>query len=242
MAATQRLALIILILLGWLLSACGTSEGTPRTRAGAASPQATAGTPGTAPAVDDVPPTVTVDISVSVSSDVMIAAALEHSRFYNAIVSGEPEVLLTMPGWPQTMHDLGLYIGNWDPTCQRPFYLVILKGDFDATSLVPGRSTERLGQYVAYVFDLTAGVPGDVTFTLLSTNGNAFKYVLQDPSLPDPEFEMAMELAPPYLPCEDVTIPGHTGSPEPESSDVQASLSLRFGVGPAPRLMVRRHH
>ena len=217
MAATQRLALIILILLGWLLSACGTSEGTPRTGAGAASPQATAGTPSTAPSVDAVSPTVTIDIGVSVSSDVMIAAALEHSRFYDAIVSGEPEVLLTMPGWPQTMHDLGIYIGNWNPTCQRPFYLVILKGDFDATSLFPGRSTERLGKYVAYVFDLTAGVPGDVTFTILSPDGSAFKQALQDPTLPDSDYEMWMRLEPPYVPCEDVTLLGHANTPEPES-------------------------
>lgn len=209
--------LVLVILFGWLLSACGTDEDTPRTRAGAASPQATAGTPATAPSVDDVSPAVTVDIGVSVSPDVMITAALEHSRFHDAIVSGEPEVLLTMPGWPQTMHDLGLSIGNWDPACQRPFYLVILKGDFDATSLFPGRSTERLGKYVAYVFDLTAGAPGDVTSTIVSTNGSAFKHVLKDPSLPDPEFEMAMDLAPPYLPCEDVSIPGHTNAPEPES-------------------------
>jgi hypothetical protein len=62
--------------------------------------------------------------------------------------------------------------------------LVIVKGDFDMTSLagpVPIETSLR-AHYVIYVFDLSLGVPITVTY---STNGGILRHALNDPSLPD---------------------------------------------------------
>ncbi len=106
---------------------------------------------------------------------------------------------------------MGLNIGNWDPVCARPMYLVILKGDFAGRNLlvVPTDDRELHVQYVGYIFDLSAGVPGDVIFTILSQDGAAFKQALGDPRLPDLDNTVP---EPPYPPCDGVTLPSN---PEP---------------------------
>ncbi len=86
-----------------------------------------------------------------------------------------------------------------------PLYLVILKGDFNGHHLfvVPTDGLELRGTYVAYVFDLAHGAPGDVTFTILSEDGAAFKQALGDPQLPDAD-TIIPDPQPPYPPCQDV--------------------------------------
>jgi hypothetical protein len=202
-----------------IVSACGQADGEQGIALGAPSGDATATGSLPEPTAVLITPTVqaspTVDIGIDIDPDQMVAAAIEYSEWREAIVSGTPDALLAVPGTPESIRQLGLNIGNWNPTCARPMYLVILKGDFDGSNLfaVPTDERELPGRYVAYVFDLTAGVPGEVTFTVLSEDGAAFKQALDDPTLPDPDFTVP-ESSPPYPPCEDVTLPGNPG-PEP---------------------------
>ncbi|MEX1157729.1 MAG: hypothetical protein WEC79_02230 [Thermomicrobiales bacterium] len=159
-------------------------------------------------------PDPTVDIGIPNNAPEMVDAALGYAAWREAIVSGDPVTLLAIPGTPHSIHQLGLNIGNWDPACQRPLYLVILEGDFNGENLFSGPTdaSELRGRYLAFVFDLSAGIPGDVTFTILSTDGAAFKQALGDPSLPDSK-DVIPDPQPPYPPCEDVTL---EGNPEPQ--------------------------
>lgn len=200
----MKLRLLISILLTGvvIVSACG---------------QADEGLQGNAPEEATPNLTATVDIGMDVTSTQMISAAIEFSEWREAIVSGEPEPVLAVPGTPESIRLMGLNIGNWDPTCKRPMYLVILKGNFDGRNLFvnPSFATSDneqglRGRYVAYVFDLTSGVPGDVTFTILSEDRAAFKQALSDPTFPEPDFTVP-EPVPPYPPCEDVSFLGKFG-------------------------------
>jgi hypothetical protein len=144
----------------------------------------------------------------------MINESLEYTHWREAIVSGEPEILLATPATPASILQMGLNIGNWDPACTRPMFLIIMKGDFDGRYLFvnPASSDQALpGQYLAYVFDLSHGPPGDIIFTILSDDGSAFKQALNDPELPDPDFAVS-EPEPPFVPCDDVWV---EGEPEP---------------------------
>ncbi len=64
--------------------------------------------------------------TVAVSQAVMVAAAVAHLRGREAIVSGQPEVLLATPGSAASMETLGLDVGHPDPTGRHPLYLVIV--------------------------------------------------------------------------------------------------------------------
>jgi hypothetical protein len=68
-----------------------------------------------------------------------------------------------------------------------PLMLVIVHGDIDITQtqtaslVVPAMRRPRV-KYIAYVFDLRAGVP---TLMETSIRGGKFRRALNDPSLPD---------------------------------------------------------
>ncbi len=69
--------------------------------------------------------------------------------------------------------------GGEDP----PLALVVLKGEFDVRNLRGGAASDTPWEvkFIAYVFDLKAGVP---TLTLVSPDGSIFRDLLNDPSLP----------------------------------------------------------
>lgn len=215
--------IIVIFLIGVIMtSACGqASESLQGNALGAASPDAIAAatSAGLPQPTAVITPTMhvrpTVDIGMDIDPAQMIAAAIAYSEWREAIVNGQPQAVLAVPGTPESIRVLGLNIGNWDPTCARPMYLVILKGAFDGRNLFASPADERAlpGQYVAYVFDLSAGVPGAVTFTILSGDGAAFKQALGDPALPDPNVTVPAP-SPPYPPCDDVTLPGN---PQPQA-------------------------
>jgi hypothetical protein len=72
--------------------------------------------------------------------------------------------------------------GGEDP----PLALVVLKGEFDVRNLGRGAASDTPFnvKFIAYVFDLKAGVP---TLILASADGSMFRELLNDPSLPLPE-------------------------------------------------------
>ena len=114
----------------------------------------------------------------------MVAAAVAHLRGREAIVSGQPEVLLATPGSAASMETLGLDVGHPDPTGRHPLYLVIVQGDLDAALLFPGGGdSRRLVHVVALLFDLAHGASGDVASVLARSDGAVFAQALNDPAL-----------------------------------------------------------
>ena len=100
-----------------------------------------------------------------------------HDRFPNQ--GTDPKVVLNRFVRAADLPALGFEGINFNP--ERPMALVILKGDFDVSSLA--RSNKRIqGAYIAYVFDLDTGVP---TFIGTSRLGGNFRRALNDPTLPD---------------------------------------------------------
>ncbi|MDQ3549851.1 MAG: hypothetical protein M3439_13645 [Chloroflexota bacterium] len=101
--------------------------------------------------------------------------AVDVARSRDAIESGEPEVLLSMPATVVTLRELGLDGAPYAASCQRPFHVVILRGDF----------TEDY-QYIGYVFDQSSGAPGDVMVQIDSATDDPFWQALggEPPSTP----------------------------------------------------------
>ncbi len=103
---------------------------------------------------------------------------------------GKPQVLLVRPTTWKEIADMGLGMRGSSTIEEPPLMLVILKGDFSGGGLPDfNKSTtfnqNTIGQgaaYVAYVFDLWAGVPA---YTFTSLHGEGLKQALNDPSLPD---------------------------------------------------------
>ena len=148
---------------------------------------------------------------VEVNRDEMVATAIRYTQDREAVLSGSPEVVGTMPVTPPYLNAVGLNIGNFSPACLRPMYLVVLKGDFDGRNLVVGQfNPDKPYQmkYVGYLFDQANGAPGGITATFLSADGSAFRQILNDPSLPEPKQTLENDPKPPYLSCVDVTITG----------------------------------
>lgn len=168
-----RIGIIASFVLATILVACGEPDNATRDDAATSVAKL---------AVDAVVPTP--EIGVATNPEEMIAEALEFSRRREVIVSGEVRPMLAIPATPYWIHSMGINIGNWEPQCDRPMYLVILKGDFDGNTMFvnPGggeKESEGIrGTYVGYVFDLNSGVPGNVLFSVLSEDGAVFKQVL----------------------------------------------------------------
>ena len=205
-----RIGMVALLVIATMLAACGEPENAAQDGAVTSEAELAVDAPASTPA-----------IGVVTNSDEMIAEALEFSRMREVIASGEPQPLLAIPATPYWIHSMGINIGNWEPQCDRPMYLVILKGDFDGSTLFvnPGggdkESDGPRGTYIGYVFDLNPGVPGNVAFSVLSDDGAVFKRVLGDSELPDWDI-VNPEPEPPYIPCEDVVWEGNpdsTGQP-----------------------------
>ncbi len=119
----------------------------------------------------------------SLSPEQVGQVAQDYTQAIGYLHSGESKVLLTRPVTRDDLPKLGLDSINFagqDP----PLMLVILKGDFDTSSIprmtVP--STPRRVSYIAYVFDLWAGEPA---LTITSPNGGVLRKALNDPTLPN---------------------------------------------------------
>jgi hypothetical protein len=97
----------------------------------------------------------------------------------NYTVAGEPTVRLSKAITAEESVDMLLGVGN-PINMPRQYHTVILEGDFvrEATGLHEAESY----RFIAYVFDLEAGIP---TTIIDSSDGSALKHALGDPSLPD---------------------------------------------------------
>jgi hypothetical protein len=119
-----------------------------------------------------------------VSTDQAIAsAALQWTRI-SFIVRGTPKVILIRSVTIEDLSKLGLSEGAGVNT-QGSLKLVIIKGEFDLSTLRGGFSSKKekvKASYVGYVFDLEAGLP---MATLTSKNGGRFRKALNQPNLPD---------------------------------------------------------
>jgi len=149
--------------------------------------------------------------------DATTTAAIEYLRQREAIRSGDPVVRLAQPATPKSIRSMGLNIGNWDPACARPMSLVILEGGFDGQNLFVNPGTDKgtkPGAFVALVFDRASGDPGDIAFTILSTDGGAFRTALGDESLPESDITVP-DAVPPFVPCDDVDV---LGGSEPDAT------------------------
>ncbi len=96
---------------------------------------------------------------VGASPETIAQMALQYSKEHVIINSGQPTVLLSRAVTLEDMKNFGLSIGNFAPDCNRPFHLVIIKGDFDLRNTLPslGQSTSKPANFIAYTYDLKAG-------------------------------------------------------------------------------------
>lgn len=122
---------------------------------------------------------------VGASPETIARMALQYTKERVVIKSGQPTVLLSRAVTLEDMKNFGLSMGNFAPDCNRPFHLVIIKGDFDLRNTLPssGQSTSKLANFVAYIYDLKAG---GLTRITADRTGAMFKKALGDPTLPDP--------------------------------------------------------
>jgi hypothetical protein len=104
------------------------------------------------------------------------------------VLSGTPQVVLIRPIKVADFSSWGFgelgFTGN-----APPMMLVVVKGDFDTTNFIRSVSAHQLTpiqrtkfQYIAYIFDLSVGLP---TLTTTVLTGENFRRELNDPSLPD---------------------------------------------------------
>lgn len=161
--------------------------------------------------------------------------AVGHSVATGLVASGAPEVALVRSVTTADLSGLGLPPLNFSAQ-EPPLSLVILRGDFELAGHVPGTgsfdpsSWQHRVQYMAFVYDLNAGIPALTTWSPL---GGSFRAALNDPNLPeDPrapmsevsEFRAAGARPLPIVP------PGGTG---PASFPYPTMPPLRYGA-PAP--------
>lgn len=107
------------------------------------------------------------------------------------VLSGRPQVVFTRPITAAELPATGLgeinTIGE-----EPPMMLVVVKGNFDTTNFGPSLGSEgspprTKSKYIAYVFDLRAGIP---MFTATGLTGEYFRRTLRDSSLPDEPKEL----------------------------------------------------
>lgn len=160
------------ILIGLLLSACGTNM---HTTAGDGVPLRS----------DSTPIPIAPNNLIGKSLAEVGQFALQQAVLRGDVRSGTPQPALvrsvTRPDLPQ----LGLNcMPDWGSIEEPPYILVILKGDFQPNIPWPQAvSDPRSEHYIAYVYDVWAG---EVTLIDASFDDGHFKTALNDPSLPDP--------------------------------------------------------
>lgn len=109
--------------------------------------------------------------------------ALNYTSARFKVLSGTPNVVVARKPTINDLSALGFPTNEYDPE-DNPLMLVVLKGDFDVSN-IRGRANSkwhRQVEYIAYLFDLRAGVP---TLTQTSAKGGILRKLLNNPSLPD---------------------------------------------------------
>lgn len=125
---------------------------------------------------------------VNASMKDVTEAALKHTQARFQVLSEQITVPLARPVIKEDLPRSGLpeidFGGEYPPLA-----LVVLKGEFDVQNLRRGAASDTPWnvKFIAYVFDLKAGVP---TLTLVSHDGSIFRDLLNDPSLPLPRPEV----------------------------------------------------
>lgn len=151
---------------------------------------------------------------------------LAHSSQFNKL-SGTPEAIFARPIKATEIPSTGLGEINFMGE-EPPLMLVVVKGDFDTSSFIPRRfqtsNPPRSTKYIAYVFDLRAGIPA---LTATGLTGKYFRNALNDSTLPDESKPVDPQQGKPEaLPGEKVeppaqklpygtTIPGETPTKNP---------------------------
>jgi hypothetical protein len=124
-------------------------------------------------------PLYTISIN---SSDAQIAkAATDYTVGEHAVLTGTPQVVLNRRVTVASLEQFGFGTIAM-PVNPPPLQLVILKGDFDASGVLPGMTTQLSAEYIGYVFDLYAGSLNSVR---VSPHGGIFRVALNNPNLPD---------------------------------------------------------
>ena len=81
---------------------------------------------------------------------------------------------------PEQMPNMGLPCRSYATIETPPLVLVVLKGDFNTSGLKGHRGSPERVQYLAYLYDIWAGVP---TMTFTSSGGGTFRKLLNDPTI-----------------------------------------------------------
>lgn len=120
--------------------------------------------------------------NVSSSEEQVADVAVKAAVARNQVKIGTPEVILSKRITLVELQKAGV-IGNVNPQIlppDTPLMIVVMHGNFNmANSIVRSGDVP----YIGYIFDLR---DGGIMAELSSLNGALFKYLLNDPSLPDP--------------------------------------------------------
>jgi len=123
----------------------------------------------------------------------VVDAALDFTKKEVATSSEtDPQVVLARFVTADDLHSMVLSSPAFISIETPPMALVILRGDFAYTplgTLVGGDTPPAKSKYIAYIFDLWAGLP---TSIMTSPNGSHFRQALADMSLPTPELPMVV--------------------------------------------------
>lgn len=131
--------------------------------------------------------TTSPDGTPSAMSDaVMAQSTLDYTREHGAIISGEPQVVLSRKASVDEVAALGFGQWNFQAGCVVPMQIVILKGELDARSVLPDAALPA-GQkipvkYLVYVYDMNLN---RIIATYGDPTGAVVKKALGDPTLPE---------------------------------------------------------
>jgi len=124
---------------------------------------------------------------------------------------------------PEQMPNMGLPCRSYATIETPPLVLVVLKGDFNTSGLKGHRGSPERVQYLAYLYDIWAGVP---TMTFTSSGGGTFRKLLNDPTIAE-DYPNQFAEQDQQLPCP-TKAPGYTHygnlvDPLPDAASVLAT-------------------
>jgi hypothetical protein len=163
----------------FIAAGCGTADL-------ATAPASNAGAAANATSTVVTTPTSPNGTPSAISDEVMAQSTLDYTREHGAIISGEPQVVLSRSATPAEVTQLGY--GQWifQAGCVVPMYIVILKGDLDARSVLPDAALppdQKIPvKYLVYVYDMNLT---RIIATYGDPTGAVVKKALGDPTLPD---------------------------------------------------------
>ncbi len=109
--------------------------------------------------------------------------AIDYTQARFKVLSGASNVVVVRKPTTNDFSALGFPTDEYEPQ-DNPLMLVVVKGDFEVSNMRGGANSKwhRRVAYIAYLFDLRAGVP---TLTQTSAKGGILRELLNDPTLPD---------------------------------------------------------